>query len=192
MRKEIRRAFVAGLALGVAVLAVAREPGAGSRPKGGGMETLTKMSLASAAFSEGAAIPRKYTCDADNVSPPLKLENVPEKTQSLAMIVEDPDAPAGTWTHWVIFNIPPSTRVLPEHVPAKGELDSGARQGLNSSKKIGYDGPCPPSGTHRYFFKLYALDTRLELRAGITKTELAKAMKGHVLAETQLMGTYRR
>ncbi|MCS7309041.1 MAG: YbhB/YbcL family Raf kinase inhibitor-like protein [Armatimonadota bacterium] len=148
--------------------------------------------LTSTAFPEGGMIPKKYTCDGEDVSPPLTWDNVPEGTKSFALICDDPDAPMGTWVHWVLFNLPADVRSLPEAVPPDKELPSGARQGTNDFRKIGYGGPCPPSGTHRYYFKLYALDTMLDLPAGCSKAQLLKAMDGHVLAEGQLMGKYSR
>lgn len=148
--------------------------------------------LTSTAFTDGGTIPKKYTCDGADVSPPLAWDNVPEGTKSFALICDDPDAPMGTWVHWVLFNLPADTRNLPEAVPPDKELSNGARQGTNDFRKIGYGGPCPPSGTHRYYFKLYALDTLLDLPAGASKAQLLKAMEGHVLAEGQLMGRYSR
>ncbi|MGQ9541449.1 MAG: YbhB/YbcL family Raf kinase inhibitor-like protein [Armatimonadota bacterium] len=148
--------------------------------------------LTSTAFTDGGTIPQKYTCDGADVSPPLAWDNVPEGTKSFALICDDPDAPVGTWVHWVLFHLPADTRNLPEAVPPDKELPNGARQGTNDFRKIGYGGPCPPSGTHRYYFKLYALDTLLDLPAGISKAQLLKAMEGHVLAEGQLMGRYSR
>ncbi|RLE00677.1 MAG: YbhB/YbcL family Raf kinase inhibitor-like protein [Candidatus Aminicenantes bacterium] len=148
--------------------------------------------LKSAAFSEGGWIPEKYTCDGDNVSPPLEWSGLPAGTASLALICDDPDAPMGTWVHWVVFNIPPETDGLPENVPPERELKQGGLQGINDFRKIGYGGPCPPGGTHRYFFKLYALDCRLDLPAGITKAQLMAAMEGHILDQAVLMGRYSR
>lgn len=148
--------------------------------------------LTSTAFAEGGIIPRKYTCDGADVSPPLAWDNVPDGTKSFALICDDPDAPMGTWVHWVLFNLPADVRSLPEAVPPDKELSNGARQGTNDFRKIGYGGPCPPRGTHRYYFKLYALDTTLDLPAGSSKAQLLKAMEGHVLAEGQLMGKYGR
>ncbi len=150
------------------------------------------MRLTSSAFSEGSMIPRKYTCDGDDVSPPLKWADVPPQARSLALICDDPDAPAGTWVHWVLFNVPPATTALPESVSDDRILADHSKQGTNDFRNIGYGGPCPPGGTHRYFFKLYALDVMLELDAGINKRQLLKAMEGHVLAEAQLMGRYKR
>ena len=148
--------------------------------------------LASTAFKEGDAIPKQYGCKGADISPPLRWSGIPEKTKTFALIVDDPDAPMGTWVHWVIFNIPASVTGLPENVPAEESLPDGALQGKNDFKSFGYGGPCPPGGTHRYFFKLYALDTTLQLKAGCTKAELLKAMAGHILAEAQLMGRYSR
>jgi len=150
------------------------------------------FSITSAAFKEGEMIPQKYACDGQNISPPLKWNSVPSNVKSLALIVDDPDAPAGIWVHWVIFNIPPAMTELSENVPAKDSLPDGALQGKNSSRDIGYEGPCPPGGTHRYYFKLYALDTTLKLSSGITKADLLKAMEGHIVAQAQLMGRYSR
>jgi Raf kinase inhibitor-like YbhB/YbcL family protein len=151
-----------------------------------------QFTITSSAFNEGETIPKKYTCDGQNISPPLKWEPGSAQTKSFALIADDPDAPMGTWVHWVIFNIPPTTTELPENVPTKDSLPNGAIQGKNDSRDIGYDGPSPPSGTHRYYFKLYALDTMLKLSAGITKSELLKAMEGHIMAQAQLMGKYSR
>lgn len=150
------------------------------------------MNLTSSAFTEGTMIPRKYTCDAEDTSPDLKWSGVPKGTQSLALICDDPDAPVGTWVHWVLFNIPADVTALPAGIPAEATLENGARQGKNDFRKLGYGGPCPPGGTHRYYFKLYALDTRLDLASGSSKAQLLAAMKGHILAEGQLMGKYQR
>jgi Raf kinase inhibitor-like YbhB/YbcL family protein len=149
------------------------------------------ITLTSTAFSEGAPIPSDYTCDGADISPPLAWSEVPSGTQSLALIVDDPDAPRGTWVHWVLYNVPATVTELPPNVPLERSLPNGAKQGRNDFGKIGYGGPCPPRGTHRYYFKLYALDTQLALDAGATKQELLDAMAGHILAEGQLMGTYR-
>jgi len=150
------------------------------------------FALTSTAFNEGQAIPPVYTCDGKDISPPLAWTGLPEGTKSLALINDDPDAPMGTWVHWMFYNLPPSVRQLPEAFPADGELPNGTRQGRTDFGRMGYGGPCPPSGTHRYFFKLYALDTVLSLAGGATATDLEAAMRGHVLAEARLMGTYRR
>jgi Raf kinase inhibitor-like YbhB/YbcL family protein len=148
--------------------------------------------MTSAAFAAGEPIPPKYTCDGDDVSPPLEWADPPAGTQSLALICDDLDAPAGTWVHWVLFNLPAGARALPEAVPADADLPDGGRHGNNGWRRLGYGGPCPPSGTHRYFFKLYALDTALDLAAGASKKELLGAMEGHVLAQVELMGVYSR
>ena len=151
-----------------------------------------EISIESSAFQEGGMIPSKYTCDGINVSPPLKWSELPEETKSLVLISDDPDAPMGTWVHWVVYNIPPSLNEFTENIPAMKILDSGAIQGTSDFGRIGYGGPCPPSGTHRYFFKLYALDDKLNLGPGATKQQVVDAMKGHVIAEGQLMGRYKR
>lgn len=151
-----------------------------------------KMNITSPAFTEGGMIPAKYTCDGKDISPPLEWKNAPAGTKSFALISDDPDAPMGTWVHWVIYNIPADVTKLDEGVQPEKEFKNRMRQGSNSWPRIGYGGPCPPSGTHRYFFKLYALDTLLDLKPGATKEQLLQAMKGHTLAEAQLMGKYRR
>jgi hypothetical protein len=148
--------------------------------------------LTSAAFAAGEPIPPQYTCDGEDISPPLEWSEPPAGTQSLALICDDPDAPVGTWVHWVLFNLPAGARALPEAVPSDADLSDGGRHGNNSWRRLGYGGPCPPSATHRYFFKLYALDTALDLAAGASKKELLGAMEGHVLAQAELMGVYSR
>jgi hypothetical protein len=151
-----------------------------------------KMEIKSSAFSEGSIIPKKYTCDGLNINPPLEFSNIPNNTKSIALICDDPDAPMGTWIHWVLFDLPSNIKNLNENIPRDKVLSNGAKQGINSGKRIGYDGPCPPSGTHRYYFKVYALDAKLNLEPGINKEELLKAMEGHILAQGQLMGKYKR
>ena len=148
--------------------------------------------ITSSAFSEGQAIPKRHTCDGPDVSPDLAWSGVPGKAASLALICDDPDAPMGTWVHWVLFNIPADQDGLPTEIPSDAVLENGARHGTNDFRRLGFGGPCPPGGTHRYFFKLYALDTMLELDSGVTKAQLLEAMQGHILAEGQLMGTYSR
>jgi Raf kinase inhibitor-like YbhB/YbcL family protein len=149
------------------------------------------MHLASRAFNDGGPIPIDHTCDDDNVSPPLRWQDIPVGTRSLALICEDPDAPAGTWVHWVIFNVAAAVTELAEGVPATEALRGGARQGVNDFRRIGYGGPCPPPGKpHRYFFRLYALDCDLQLAPRPNRSVLLAAMAGHVLAEATLMGTY--
>lgn len=157
--------------------------------KGG---TKMEIKITSTAFSEGSIIPKRYTCDGEDVSPPLEWSGVPEGTKSLALICDDPDAPMGIWVHWVLFNIPASVKDLPTSVPPAEALENGAKHGKNDFGKLGYGGPCPPSGTHRYYFKLYALDMQITIKSGITKAQLQKAMEGHILAEGQLMGKYKR
>jgi Raf kinase inhibitor-like YbhB/YbcL family protein len=137
-------------------------------------------------------IPTDHTCDGTNISPPLSWSGVPDGTKSLALICDDPDAPAGTWVHWVLYNIPPTATELPRNIPPDRSLDSGARHGINDFRKYGYGGPCPPGGTHRYYFKIYALDSELALKPGVTKAELLKTMAGHIRAEGRLMGKYKR
>lgn len=151
------------------------------------------LSLESAAFDQGEAVPDEYTCEGPDVSPPLRWSGVPEEARSLALIMDDPDAPAGTWVHWVLYGLPADRGELPEGIPADPEVLGGARQGENDFGNTGYGGPCPPpNGAHRYHFKLFALDADPELGPGATKEELLEAMEGHVVAEAQLMGRYRR
>src|SRR5262245_27429789 len=149
------------------------------------------MTLTSTAFAAGQAIPERYTCDGDNVSPPLAWTGAPAAAKSFVLIVDDPDAPGGTFTHWLVFNLPPTAKSLPEGVKA-GSLPAGAAEGVNGFGKAGYGGPCPPSGRHRYIHQLYALDTRLNGLARPSRGELDAAMRGHVIARATLMGTYQR
>jgi Raf kinase inhibitor-like YbhB/YbcL family protein len=155
-------------------------------------ENIMEIKITSSAFKESALIPPKYTCDGADISPPLQWDSVPEGTKSIALISDDPDAPMGTWVHWVLFNLPADTRELPENVPPDENLPGGARQGVSDFQRIGYGGPCPPSGTHRYFFKIYALDKELDLEAGASKPDLLNAMEGHILGQGQLIGKYKR
>lgn len=148
--------------------------------------------LTSTAFSQGDPIPAKYTCDGQDISPPLGWSDPPQGTRSFALVNDDPDAPVGTWDHWVIYNLPSETRSLPEAVSSDAELPDGSRNGQNSWRRLGYGGPCPPSGTHRYFFKLYALDTSLGLDPGAGKQQVLTAMEGHILGQAELMGVYSR
>lgn len=161
-----------------------------STSKLGGKEM--ELQLSSSAFEEGGMIPKQYTCDGADISPPLAWQNAPDSAKSFALICDDPDAPRGTWVHWVIFNIPADNTELPENIVPQKELPNGAKQGTNDFRKIGYSGPCPPGGVHRYYFKLYALDTMLDLKPGATKADLLKAMEGHILSLAQLMGKYKR
>ena len=170
----------------LAALGVTHSPAADKTQKG-------TMQLTSAAFAEGEPIPAKYTCDGKNISPPLKWSGAPPGTKSLALIVDDPDAPVGTWVHWVLYELPASTVELPEDLPKGQHLPNGSKQGLNDFEHLGYGGPCPPQGKpHRYFFKLYALAAPLGLKPGASKKEVERAMEKHVLAQGQLMGTYKR
>lgn len=151
------------------------------------------MQLTSTAFAENTPIPAKHTCDDKNISPPLKWSGVPPGAKSLALIADDPDAPVGTWVHWVLYDLPPTLSELPEDQPKSQFVAGTARQGLNDFRHLGYGGPCPPPGKpHRYFFKLYALDTLLDLKPGATKKDIERAMEKHILAQAQLMGTYKR
>jgi Raf kinase inhibitor-like YbhB/YbcL family protein len=142
------------------------------------------------AFREGGLIPPKYTCDGEDVSPPLEWDGVPQGAQSLALIVDDPDAPSGVFVHWLLYDIPARENGLTEGIGVAGPRAGGGTQGRNGFGKTAYGGPCPPSGTHRYYFRLYALDAALGLPAGVTRQELESAMRGHLIAETQMMVRY--
>ncbi len=149
--------------------------------------------IKSAAFKANDVIPKKYACDGENISPPLEWNDPPAGTNSFALVVDDPDAPMGTWVHWVTYNIPQDIRELPEGFPQSETFPDGTKQGFNGSRQVGYEGPCPPPGPyHRYHFKLCALDGALDLPPGTTQTKLLDAMKGHLLAETELVGRYKR
>ena len=151
------------------------------------------MKLTSTVFTEGGPIPSKYTCDGENISPPLTWSGIPPSTKSLALIVDDPDAPGKTWVHWIVYNLSPASNSLNENMPATNQINSQAFQGTNDFKKIGYGGPCPPSGTHRYFFKLYALDSTVTITSErATKDELLRNMQGHIIAQAELIGLYKR
>lgn len=145
------------------------------------------MKIISSAFENNKEIPSKYTCDSEDISPPLEIQEVPQEAKSLALIVDDPDAPAGTWTHWLLWNIDPQVSLIEEN-----SIPQGAVQGINSFGKKDYGGPCPPSGSHRYVFKLYALDNILDIEEGSQKGDLERIITGHVLAEAQLIGNYKR
>ena len=145
------------------------------------------MQLKSPAFSQNGVVPAKYTCDGQNISPPLQIAEVPERAKSLVLICDDPDAPGTTWTHWTVWNIDPTTTEIVE-----GKTSAGSTQGVTDFGEVGYGGPCPPSGEHRYFFKLYALDTDLALSYHAKKEDIEKAMAGHVIDQTQLVGVYSR
>lgn len=150
------------------------------------------MKLTSKAFDNNGIIPTQFTCDGKDISPSLSWSETPADTKSLALICDDPDAPGKIWVHWVVYNLLPSTRCLPEAVPAGSKIAEGGFQGINDFKKLSYGGPCPPGGTHRYFFKLYALDRMLDLQPGATKAELEVAMKGHTIDRGEIMGYYSR
>jgi Raf kinase inhibitor-like YbhB/YbcL family protein len=172
--------IVLGYALGLRTLA---------SPAGGNMA----FSVSSSDFQSGGDIPKKFTCDGADSSPELSWTEPPAGTQSLALITDDPDAPVGTFTHWVLFNLPASTHSLAGNVSKIDELPNGARQGRNGFRKIGYGGPCPPPGKpHRYYFKLYALDKQLDLNPGASKEELEKALEGHILGKAEIVGKYGR
>lgn len=147
---------------------------------------VVNMKLVSSAFQHNSMMPSEFTCDGSDSSPPLSITDVPANAKSLVLIVDDPDAPVGTWDHWVVFNIPQSTKQIPQDTEPNGV------SGKNSWGKTGYGGPCPPSGTHRYFFKLYALDTILNLAQGATKKQIEAAMQKHILAKAELVGLYKR
>ncbi len=173
-----RTILIAGILL-AAIFPAFPSRGAGAEPRA--------FVISSPAFAPNGFIPARHTCDGADPSPPLRVANVPHAARSLVLIVDDPDAPGGTWVHWVVWNIPPSTREIRENAPPAGSV-----AGTNDFRKIAYGGPCPPSGTHRYVFTLYALDAVLDLPAGATKDRLQGAMRGHVLAQTGIVGLYRR
>ncbi len=151
------------------------------------VSSMGALQITSSAFQNNGNIPREYTCDGKDINPPLMIAGVPQGTKSLALICDDPDAPVGIWVHWVIWNIDPGVKEIKENT-----VPQGAVQGINDFRKHSYGGPCPPSGTHRYFFKVYALDTMLGISTNSTKADLEKAMKGHILGEGQLIGLYKR
>lgn len=148
------------------------------------------MKITSQAFEPGEMIPAKYTCKGQNISPPIAWQGAPEGTRSITVISEDPDAPMGNWVHWVYYDIPPQVTGLPENIPGEERPSPGGTQGINDSLTIGYAGPCPPSGTHRYFFRVYAVDTELDLPPGANKQEVLQAMEGHLLGMGDLMGRF--
>ena len=148
--------------------------------------TMSELTLTSTAFEHEGSIPSQYSCDGEDINPPLVIDGVPKETKSLVLLMDDPDAPAGTWDHWIVVNIAPKTTSIPENTEPEGV------GGNNSWGRTGYGGPCPPEGEHRYFFKLFALDAKLDLSEGATKAEVEKAIEGHVLSQTELMGRYKR
>jgi Raf kinase inhibitor-like YbhB/YbcL family protein len=189
MRGLICFALTAGLLLSACQEKKQAEKMQETSPKG---EATMAIMVTSSAFDEGKMIPGIYTCDGKDISPPLKIEGIPDETKSIALISDDPDAPMGTWVHWVLYNLPPDTRDLQGSIPPDETLANGARHGISDFGRFGYGGPCPPSGVHRYFFKVYALDAMLELSGQVTKSDLLTAMEGHILAEGQLIGRYKR
>jgi Raf kinase inhibitor-like YbhB/YbcL family protein len=150
------------------------------------------MIISSPAFQAGGDIPSEFTCEGTNTSIPLEWSSIPKNTKSLALIMDDPDAPVGIFVHWVVYNIPPAVSGFPKDLPNTQELEDGIRQGTNDTSKTGYCGPCPPSGTHRYFFKLYALDCMLKPKDALLKSDLLKAMEGHIIENTEMIGLYKR
>jgi Raf kinase inhibitor-like YbhB/YbcL family protein len=184
----MRRIFLAVISLAVLAAAAATIYAKERKKEGKSMD----LTVESSAFQNGGMIPSKYTCDGRDISPPLSWSAGPGGTESYAIIADDPDAPVGTWVHWVMYDIPPDVTSLPEEVPASRTLDNGAAQGKNDFRRFGYGGPCPPGGTHRYYFKVYALDTVLQKGPGLSKKELLSIMDGHVLAQGELMGKYSR
>lgn len=161
----------------------------GSGPAKG--EKAMALNISSTSFAAGEIIPKQFTCDGEDRSPELHWTDPPATTKSFALIADDPDAPVGTWVHWVLFNLPANARNLPENAPKRDSLENGALQGQNDFGRVGYGGPCPPPGKpHRYFFQLYALDSTLNLKSNATKADLERAMKSHVLAQGQLIGRY--
>jgi len=145
---------------------------------------MEELTITSSVFENKEFIPSKYTCDGEDVNPPLTIERIPEKTKSLVLIVDDPDAPSGIWDHWIVWDIPPTNKIKEDSVPGV--------EGTNDFNKRSYGGPCPPSGTHRYFFKVYALDAKLNLDQGSRRAEIQEAMEGHILAKGELVGLYER
>jgi len=196
MKGLLRSPF--GVALSAAFLSVGVGAGQALPSKGAAAaegEKTMALAISSKAFASGGPIPARHTCDGEDVSPELSWTEPPAGTRSFVLIVDDPDAPMGTWVHWVLYDLPAETRSLPEGLPKKETLDkpAGAKQGRNDFGRIGWGGPCPPAGKpHRYFFRLYALDRSLGLAAGATRPEVDRAMAGHVLAQAETYGTYAR
>jgi Raf kinase inhibitor-like YbhB/YbcL family protein len=186
MRRRILLGAVLGSAIAVLFTACTPDPSPMVSPQ------LPKLNLTSTAFASDALIPAKYTCDGKDLSPALAWEAPPTATKSLVIIADDPDAPGKTFTHWVLYDLPPKTRKLPEGLPPQPFLATGGGHGKNDFGKYGYGGPCPPSGTHRYVFKIFALDQMLDLPAGATKAEVLAGMEGHILAAGEWVGKYRR
>ena len=186
----IRRILGLGFVLLMLSVVVFSGPTTGAPVQGG---RAMSFALSSKSFSNGADIPQKFTCEGADVSPELSWNDAPAGTNGFGLIADDPDAPAGTWTHWVLYDVPPQTNHLAEGLPKQEQLPDGAHQGRNDFGKIGYNGPCPPPGKpHRYYFKLYALDQKLNLKPGTSKQQVERAMEGHTLAKAELMGRYKR
>jgi Raf kinase inhibitor-like YbhB/YbcL family protein len=155
--------------------------------------TAMTFTLSSTAFQSGAEIPKRHTCDSTDLSPALSWHGAPKEAKSFALIADDPDAPVGTWVHWVLYDLPGDTTQLPQGLPAQETLAGGAKHGVNDFRRVGYGGPCPPPGKpHRYFFRLYALDAPTNLTPRASKADVLRAIEGHVLAQAELMGTYKR
>ena len=193
MTRKYRTPLMCLFGLAVTLLAVAGCAGGDDESLLEPEQVTMSIELISPAFAEGSTIPTRYTCDGDDVSPALNWSGVPEGTKSIALIADDPDAPRGTWVHWVLYGVPPDVGELPEAMTSSPVTPTGARNGKNDFGKSGYGGPCPPRGApHRYFFKLYALDGDVDLESGAKKEELLRAMEGPILAGGQLMGTYQR
>lgn len=150
------------------------------------------IKITSPVFEYGEYIPSAYTCMGKDMSPPINWQGVPRNAKSLVLICDDPDAPMGTWVHWVIYNIPPDSKGLPEGIPGLERLKDGTLQGINDFRKIGYGGPCPPGGVHRYYFKIYAIDTMLNIDPGATKKRIMKLIEGHIISKGELMGRFKR
>ncbi len=190
------RSFLRLIVLTAAALsgcaATSLPPNTTSLPTATAISTRPAFELTSNAFNAGEAIPTQYTCDGDDISPPLQWSNPPAGTKSLVLICDDPDAPVGTWVHWVVYDLPPDLNSLPEGMPPDEHPAVGGTHGINSWRRTGYGGPCPPGGRHRYFFRLYALDTTLNLEARASARQVRQAMEGHILAQAELMGTYSR
>jgi Raf kinase inhibitor-like YbhB/YbcL family protein len=191
---NLRKTCVWRTVLVAAAVATAGVAIADARESGnpGGEQSMAFV-VSSPSFESGVEIPKKFTCEGADVSPELELKSPPEGTLSFALIADDPDAPAGTWTHWVLYDLPAETKTLPEGMAKIDEVPTGGRQGRNDFRKIGYGGPCPPAGKpHRYFFRVYALDKKLNLKPGASRQEVEQAMQGHVLASAEWMGKYQR
>lgn len=195
LRSQVRLVLGLGCGLAVPVLlfAVAAPGGSSLHAEQAHSVSISVFRVESAAFKEGESIPSRFTCEGEDASPALTWTSPPSGTRSFVLIVEDPDAPAGVWTHWVVYNLPAQARSIDEDSPRRNELPRGGFQGLNSFGRIGYGGPCPPPGNaHRYIFRLYALDTVLSLQPGAEKQEVLAAARGHILREADLMGRFKR